>query len=102
MQHATHVVSPWKVPTQCRHKNAAEDGESDQRGAHGASIGGEHIYELLDIELFAHDDARGGVDEHVPVVLPFTDALDSEAARLCTAVDSGLAGKCGDEASPFS
>jgi hypothetical protein len=86
------------VPTQCRHKERpAELGERVQLGAHGASIGGEHIYKLLDIELFAHDDTRGVVDEHVPVVLPFTDALDSEATRLRTALDSGLAGKCGDE-----
>ena len=87
----------YPMPTQ---RSAAEDGERVQPGAHGASIGGEHIYKLLDIELFAHDDARGAAAEHVPDVLPFTDALDSETTRLRTAVDSGLAGKCVDGVSP--
>ncbi|HUS22263.1 MAG TPA: hypothetical protein VMZ66_09660 [Aeromicrobium sp.] len=64
-------------------------------------IGREHFYKFLDFELFPHHDTGGGVDEHVSVVTPFIEALlDSEASRLGAAMDSGLAGNCGNGVSP--
>ena len=64
-------------------------------------IGREHFYEFLEFELFPHHDTGCGVDEHVSVVLQFTGAFfDSEASRLGAAMDSGLAGNCGNGVSP--
>ena len=66
-----------------------------------ALIGRENVDKLLDIEFFAHHDTGGVVNEHVPVALPFAEALlDPEAARLGAAMDGGLAGNCGNGVSP--
>ena len=65
--------------------------------SHWIRINREHIYEFVDGELFPHHDTRCGVDERVSVAPPSMDALlDSEAARLGAAMDSGFAGNCGN------